>query len=173
MKLLNIKDNKPFNIENGKKGSFELIKDLALLDVDQFGHFTFSLNGEIEEGDSLEELKSTLSRLSILIDKKNRKKTDRKIAIFVNTLGILKYYIKEAAQEELEEVFTNKTKRKEILLSFRTKHFEFRNFSVIMGKGTLEDLNERYELKKNNNIEIMNAFIELRFSQGLTLKNLN
>lgn len=173
MELLNIKNNRPFNIENGNGGSFELIKDLALLNVDQFGHFSFDLNGEVKEGDSLEELKSTLSRLATLIDKKNRKKTDRKIAIFVNTLGILKSYIREASQEAIEEIFTNKTKRKEIILGFRTKHFDFRNFSVIMGKGTLEDLNERYELNKDTEIEIMKAFIELRFSQGLTLKNLN
>ena len=38
MELLNIKNNKPFNIENGNGGKFELIKDLALLNVDQFGH---------------------------------------------------------------------------------------------------------------------------------------
>lgn len=173
IKLLGIKNNKPFNY--GKENSIQILKDICCLYINTSSkEWQISLNDNIESGNDFNSLKAYFSRLVDKLDKANRSKSNRKIVIFINRLGLSYKMLINLINENIENYYFNESRRGKYLSSIYTKHFIFRNFSTLAGKvSSIWDLDKKYEFNSENEVSIIRNFVNFRLSQGFTLKNLD
>jgi hypothetical protein len=91
MELLKTTANPPYKERGGK---VEFLRDCCCLYIDDGLNWEFYLNGEIEKGSQLSELKSLINSIVKTKEKRRRNgERERRIVIWTNNLTRIRVYI--------------------------------------------------------------------------------
>lgn len=173
MELLKLTDNgkyinKPWGGGKGKS-DIEYLRDRCLLNINDELEWTFYLNGETATGNTIYELRKLINEIVEKKEKSHRSKDkNRRLVIWTSRLTLFHAYIRllyNGLELSLMEKF-RKGRYEKCVMDITNPHLEFRNFEEISGE-TIEEVNKTYSFNCDNEIDIMNAFIDMRFEEGL------
>lgn len=165
MRLLKIKDNKPFKDRNS---NVEFLRDWCCLFINEQLEWEFYLNEEIAKGETMSSLQAILKNL--IKEKELHHKSDkneRRLVIWTNKLSILSTYIRLLNQNLIPTQIDkfNKGKEVHIVDKIYNTDLEFRNFDLIAGEDIIE-VKKTYGFKSKG-VNIMVDFLKKKEEQGL------
>lgn len=114
----------------------EFTRDLICLWLGEKSDWELKVNGELISGLGWIELGKTLKELVRLKEKSHRKKSIRRLVIWVNRLAVFHKVLSLALNETLKARTINNQKsfNKDALLWMSNDHIEFRSFDMVAGE---------------------------------------
>ena len=170
MKLLNIRDNRPFvkrpirktNDENKVvviEDKIEYLRDWVFINFSYGGEWTIKVNGECQKGRSLRSLEQIFTELRSLKQSKHKGSTDRRLVIWANNLTCFVNLISALCGHKFKKIETTDALNP-LLMWIWDKDFEFRNFNAIAGEEA-KRIGNTYDLS-GNEVDIMENYFKLQ-----------
>lgn len=126
--LLNVYQDKPYKIDG-----MELCKDTICIYFDlHTNRSMFYVNGTVRGYKSISAFRDALDDLAREMWRKNRKKANRKLLVFINDLDVMRMILPDGQQSQAKKRKAGQT----YTLEYITEFFVFRNFNIIFNNRT-------------------------------------